>query len=137
MIFIVLLGISILLIILTHFIETYTNTDVEMITLFLAAIIIVVTIFAGIFSFAAYIRQDATIAKYQIKYDILVYQLNDGAYDNVIDYNRKDLFNDIIKYNSDVMRGRINHENMWLKVFYPEDWDSLPLIELENYDSSN
>lgn len=81
------------------------------------------------------INQCATssTAKYRIQYETLVYQLENGGYDNPINYSRKDLMNDIYNYNSHVESGRILSKNPWIGVYYPEDWDNLPLIKLEDY----
>ena len=75
----------------------------------------------------------SSTAKYRIQYETLVYQLENGAYENVVEYNRKDLMNDIYDYNSHVESGRILSKNPWIGVYYPEDWDNLPLIRLEDY----
>lgn len=76
---------------------------------------------------------DSSTATYRIQYETLVYQLENGAYENVVEYNRKDLMNDICDYNSHVESGRILSKNPWIGVYCPEDWDNLPLIRLEDY----
>ena len=38
---------------------------------------------------------ESSTTTYRIQYETLVYQLENGAYENVVDYNRKDLMDDI------------------------------------------
>ena len=138
MIWLVIFGVTAVLLIIAKLM--YENTCLEIVPTILLSVAILsllIGVACGLCSITSYMDRDGVIAAYQVKYDTLVYQLNDGAYDNTIDYNRKELFDDIMEYNSDVTRGRIYHKDMWLHVFYPENWDNLPLIELENYDSSN
>ena len=99
----------------------------------IAATLAFLVVLAAIPAFVVNQCADATTTKYRVQYETLVYQLEKGAYENVVEYNRKDLMNDICDYNSHVESGRILSKNPWIGVYYPEDWDNLPLIQLGDY----
>lgn len=66
------------------------------------------------------------------EHDSLVYQLDNQFYNKITYDGRKELMNDILSYNQRVMGGRAKHNSLWIGILYPEDWDSLPLISLED-----
>lgn len=99
----------------------------------IAIVLIILIISGGIVAFFVNQCAESSTTAYRIQYETLVYQLENGAYENVVEYNRKDLMDDICDYNSHIESGRILSKNPWIGVYYPEDWDNLPLIELENY----
>jgi len=99
----------------------------------IAVIFIILSICAAIPAFFVNQCAESSTTTYRIQYETLVYQLENGAYENVVEYSRKDLMNDICDYNSHVESGRILSKNLWIGVYYPEDWDNLPLIRLEDY----
>ena len=68
--------------------------------------------------------------KYRMEYEMLSEQYN-GDYYNKFTYDgRKALMDDILGYNKKVITGRAKHNSQWIGALYPEDWDSLPLIDL-------
>lgn len=111
----------------------YYDVDVAFILRFIAGIFIAIILGASIPAFIVNQCADATTTSYRIQYETLVYQLENGGYDNPINYSCKDLMNDIYNYNSNVESGRILSKNPWISVYYPGDWDNLPLIRLEDY----
>lgn len=78
-----------------------------------------------------YIDAEANYIKLEEKRTNLVYQLENVKYENVIDLYRKELYDDINEFNTEVRKGRIYHHNIWVKMFYPVDYDSIELIELK------
>jgi glucan phosphoethanolaminetransferase (alkaline phosphatase superfamily) len=79
----------------------------------------------------SYSYKDVATENYRIKYDILTRQLNENYYDTEYYDGRKGLIDDVLEYNEDVLYGRAKHNSIWIGCFYPEDWESLPLIELK------
>ena len=75
----------------------------------------------------------ADYASMQEDYKVLTYQLENHFYDNLLDISKKELIDEVKKYNQEVIRGRILKGNPWIGVFYPLDYDSLELINLEGY----
>jgi hypothetical protein len=76
------------------------------------------------------VYKDVTFEEYKMKYNTLTHQLKDDYYNTDFYDGRKALINDILEYNTTVIRGRAKHNSAWIGCFYPEDWESLPLIEL-------
>ena len=109
------------------------NDDIPFALRCIAAILVFLLVCATIPAFIINQCAASSTAKYRTQYETLVYQLENGAYENVVEYSRKDLMNDIYDYNSHVESGRILSKNPWIGVYYPEDWDNLPLIRLEDY----
>lgn len=95
----------------------------------LAVILLIVAIMLGCISWYSYAFRDATFEVYSLKYNSLIAQL-DGNYYNRITYDgRKALMDDVINYNTRLVRCRAKHHSRWVGALYPEDWDALPLIE--------
>lgn len=76
--------------------------------------------------------KDINTQIYRQKHDALVMQLDKGFYNRITYDGRKALIDEIVAYNAKVTRGRAKHHSVWIGALYPEDWDSLPLIELED-----
>ena len=76
------------------------------------------------------IYKDVNIEIWQQRHDALVLQYNENFYNKITYDGRQDLMDQIIGYNKTVTLNRAKHVNIWVSAFYPEDWDSLPLIEL-------
>ncbi len=88
-------------------------------------------IVCGFISFFAYSGAGATLAKYQITRESLVYQLENNLYDNDNDFGKKELYNQITEYNADIVTGRRLSKQFLTKCFYPDIYYDLELIELK------
>lgn len=136
LILIVPMVIAIVLFVIAFLVDYSSNCyydDIPFALRCIAVTLILLIICAAIPAFFVNQCAASSTAKYRIQYETLVYQLENGAYENVVEYSRKDLMNDIYDYNSHVESGRILSKNPWIGVYYPEDWDNLPLIRLEDY----
>ena len=109
------------------------DLDIEWRLKCIAWVLLIIVVCAAITAFFINQCADSSTASYSFRYETLVYQLENGAYGNTIEYSRKDLMDDIYDYNSHVESGRILSKNPWIGIYYPEDWDNLPLIRLEDY----
>lgn len=76
-----------------------------------------------------YAVKDKTVEKYLMKYEILQKQLSNEFYKTECFDQIQKLMEDIVEYNNDVVNGRFKSKTLWFNWFYPEDWDSIPLIE--------
>lgn len=74
--------------------------------------------------------KDANTKVWMVKHDVLQEQLDKDYYNKITYDGRQQLMYDIASYNSTVLMGRAKKHSKWIGVFYPEDWDSIPLIEL-------
>ena len=99
----------------------------------IGVIVFAIAIFMGTCAFIENTTKDATIAEYQIKRESLVFQLENNYYDNVVENGRENLMKEISEFNATVVKGRINGKNVWIGVFWPEDWDAIELIDLNKY----
>lgn len=94
-----------------------------------AAILAIVLVIEIIICVDAQVCKDLTKDRYLMRHEILQEQLSDEFYKTEYLDQRQKLMNDILEYNNEVISGRFKSKNPWFNWFYPEDWDSLPLIE--------
>ena len=74
--------------------------------------------------------KDLTIEKKLIERESLVYQLKSNYYNRLTYDGRADLMKQILNFNKELMSSRVKHDSIWVSVFYPEDWERVPFIEL-------
>lgn len=84
-----------------------------------------------IFVIANNVGPDAKIAKYQARYDSLVYQYENDIYDNDNDLGKRDLMEDIEEWNTDLAYHKQIQRNFWVGIFYPNIYDYFDFIELQ------
>lgn len=70
------------------------------------------------------------IAEKQAQYESLVYQLENGLYENG-DSGKKELYDQITEWNKEVAKGKILQHDIFQGAFYPNIYDSLEVIELK------
>lgn len=95
-----------------------------------SVIFLITAIIIGCVEWHESVYSDVNTAKLRNKYESLKLQLDNGYYDRITYDGRKALMDDIVEYNGTVISGRAKHNSQWIGVLYPEDWDSLPLIDL-------
>lgn len=96
----------------------------------LAACVIALFIM-GIILGVNYFGVEGYIASCNVRYDMLVYQLENDVYDNDNDLGKRELMVDIQNWNEDLARYRANQDNFWIGVFTPNIYDAFEFIELE------
>lgn len=99
----------------------------------IGVIALIVVLIMGSVVFIENTTKEATIAKYQIKRESLVFQLESNYYDNVVENGRENLMKEVYEFNATVVKGRINGENVWIGVFWPENWYAIEPIDLNMY----
>lgn len=72
---------------------------------------------------------EGKVAAYQEHYDSLVYQLENNLYDN--DLGKKELYDDITAWNTDLAEKKALQRDFWLGCFYPNIYDDFEFIELQ------
>lgn len=110
--------------------------DVNFLNITSGAFLIILTTFLivfGIMAIAHNITVESDYYTTQEEYKVLIYQLKNDYYDNLLDLNKKELIDEVKKYNQEVISGRAFKQNRWVGVLYPMDYDSLELINLEDY----
>lgn len=92
---------------------------------FLVSIIMLVVIIV------ANTNVDAYVAENQMRYEMLVYQYENDIYDNDNDLGKRDLMEDIQKWNEDLAYHRKAQDDFWVGIFYPNVYDQFEFIELK------
>lgn len=74
---------------------------------------------------------DAYVSENQMRYEMLVYQYENDIYDNDDDLGKRDLMEDIQKWNEDLAYHRKAQDDFWVGIFYPNVYDQFEFIELK------
>lgn len=74
---------------------------------------------------------DAYVAENQMRYEMLMYQYENDIYDNDNDLGKRDLMEDIQKWNGDLAYRRKAQDDFWVGIFYPNVHDQFEFIELK------
>ena len=74
---------------------------------------------------------DAYVAENQMRHEMLVYQYENDIYDNDNDLGKRDLMEDIQKWNEDLAYRRKAQDDFWVGIFYPNVHDQFEFIELK------
>ena len=74
---------------------------------------------------------DAYVAENQMRYEMLMYQYENDIYDNDNDLGKRDLMEDIQKWNEDLAYRRKAQDDFWVGIFYPNVHDQFEFIELK------
>ena len=82
------------------------------------------------------ITKDATIAKYEECYKTLTCQVEnfDILYGNSAANDKKELLNDVQKWNEDIAYGLKMHTNLWTNWMYPIDYTQFKFIEMPKFE---
>ena len=129
-VFIVCLGIAVLLLVVGIVLYEQSKwNDYEGFVDF-GVVFMISALVMGCFILHEYAFKDLTVQRYLMRYETLKAQYEEGYYDRITYDGREGLMDKILDYNDTVLKGRTKHHSAWIGAFYPEDWDSLPLIEL-------
>ena len=74
---------------------------------------------------------DSYVAENQMRYEMLVYQYENDIYDNDNDLGKRDLMEDIQKWNEDLAYHRKAQDDFWVGIFHPNVYDQFEFIELK------
>ena len=67
---------------------------------------------------------------------ILTYQIENGFYENDIEYGKNELFRDIIEFNTLILKSRELTKDFWVGIYEPNIYDDVPLVELPVLEAS-
>lgn len=77
-----------------------------------------------------YTGAEASIAEWKKRYESLTYQLENNLYDNDNDIGKKELMNEIRKWNEDLAYHKEIQRNFWVGIYYPNIYDNFEFIPL-------
>jgi hypothetical protein len=98
----------------------------------LGCIIVGIAIVISLFIIGdAYGCKDARIASNKVRYDSLVYQLENDIYDNDNDLGKRELYKEIQDWNEDLAYNRKIQKNFWIGIYYANIYDQFEFIELK------
>ena len=105
-----------------------TSIFVGVVTLISWAVSIIM-IFSAI---SANVNVEGKLCEKRTRRDVIVYQLENGLYDNDNDIGMRNLYEQAREYNEDVAYGKSAAHNKMISIFYPaEVYDNLDLIEFK------
>ena len=133
--FIITIAVGVICVILGELLYIYTDFDTEWLSncgRFLTVIGAIAAFIAGIIIIDSNAALDAKIAEKQQVYNSLSYQLENDIYENDNDLGKKNLYDQIQDYNSNLAYYKGVQDDFWLGIFYPDIYDQFEFIELEN-----
>ena len=71
------------------------------------------------------------IESYNTRYNMLVYQYENGFYNNENEVGKYELIRDIRLWNEDLSKYKELQDDLWVGIFYPNIYDQFEFIELE------
>lgn len=74
---------------------------------------------------------DAEIEKYNIRYEMLVYQYDNDFYNNDNEVGKYELVKSIQEWNEDLAYKKRMQRNFWIGIYYPNIYDQFEFISLE------
>lgn len=95
-----------------------------------AAVIMIAIIFSN------HVNVDAQISRYQERYDSLTYQLNNGIFEEDNTVAKKQLYDQIQKWNEDLAGDKKSLHNIWVGIFYRPIYDQFDFIRLPEPDNN-
>lgn len=112
-------------------ISIWKNWDWEDVFGFSMAISIIFVV-ASLFVIASsYTGIDAEIEKYNIRYEMLVYQYDNDFYNNDNEVGKYELVKSIQEWNEDLAYKKRIQRNFWIGIYYPNIYDQFEFISLE------
>jgi len=94
-------------------------------------IVLIITLFFSIGAWHDTAYKDVNTEILRQEYDALIVQLDNNFYNKFTYDGREKLMNEVVRYNKKITSGRAKHNSKWIGVFYQEDYNSLPLINLD------
>lgn len=79
---------------------------------------------------------EASIEANKQRYESLVYQAENNLYENDNDLGKKELVNQIQKWNEDLARGKALQDDFWVGIFYADIYDEFDFIPMTVLDGA-
>lgn len=80
---------------------------------------------------SSYIGIDGYVEENHQHYEMLVWQYENGVYENDNDLGKRELIKDIQDWNEDLAWYKTNEKDFWIGIFIPNIYDQFEFIKLE------
>lgn len=127
----VVLAIGIIAFVLMTIFDTFDFDLPYLLSLTIGVISLVTVLVMLISVVAVQTTTDSFIAKNNEEYKSLYYQATSGMFDGEETRSKKELVNQITSWNQEIVKGRINQDNIWINWFYRHVYDQFKLIPIE------
>lgn len=106
----------------------------DLLPLWIAKIFLLFPLGAMIFhTCAIHINDTAYYEANKQIYNNIVYQLENGMYNNDNEVGKYELYQQVQDWNSDLAKGKAMQHNIWVGMFYFNFFDDFDFINLEDY----
>ena len=78
-----------------------------------------------------YTNIDGEIAASNARYNAIVYQLENNIYDNDNDLGKRELYEDVMNWNTRLAWHKEGQDDFWIGIFIPNIYDQFEFIEFE------
>ena len=79
---------------------------------------------------------EASIEANKQRYESLIYQAENNLYENDNDLGKKELVNQIQKWNEDLAKGKALQDDFWVGIFYADIYDEFDFIPMTVLDGA-
>ena len=129
MIYFIILAVLVAGIVLAVIGDQVANEDVFAVGIIMSIILGVVFLVMSGCMIADYACKDVTIETNKQIYNSLTYQLENNLYDNDNDIGKKELYNQVQEWNTDLAKRKRLQRNFWVGIFYPNIYDNFDFIK--------
>lgn len=128
-IFLILIAISVIFLILND--KIWYEEWIDGVCWGILIVSAIIALIMSIFVIDANVGIDGKIASNEQRYEALVYQVENGIYENDNDVGKYELYNQVREWNEDLAKGKAMQNDFWLGIFYPDIFDKFEFIELK------
>lgn len=128
MLFFIFVAIFVIGILAVIFTDEWNNSHIA--AMFILGVGICLLVISTFIFAINYIGTEASIAGWEKRYESLTYQLESNLYDNDNDIGKKELMNEIRKWNEDLAYHKEIQRDFWVGIYHPNIYDNFDFIPL-------
>lgn len=114
----------------TLLIDGWRYEEVKICMIFMSGVLGVLVIGMGVGITITNMTADSKAAEYEVRYEALTYQLENELYEQDGGCGKQQLMEQIMEYNTEIVAGRTDRDNIWYGIFIPDIYHDLELIEM-------
>ena len=128
MLFFIFVAIFVIGVLAIIFTDEWNNS--HLVAMFILGVGICLLVISTFIFAINYIGTEASIAGWEKRYESLTYQLENNLYDNDNDIGKKELMNEIRKWNEDLAYHKEIQRDFWVGIYHPNIYDNFEFIPL-------